>query len=652
MSKIRELSSILSDQIAAGEVIERPASVVKELIENSIDAGSTEIDIEVKDAGLQYIKVVDNGSGIESDDVKLAFKRHATSKIHNRKDLFKISSLGFRGEALPSIASIANVKLKTSTGSGGTELNIRGGEILRCIPAEARKGTTVEVSDLFFNTPARLKYMKSPATELSKITDVVNQISLGHAEISFSLRHNNRELVRTSGRNNLQQVIGGIYSLNTVKKMVKISSTDDDFKISGYTSLPEMTRASRKYISIMMNGRYVKDNNIVKAVLEGYRSKLMIGRYPMAVIKIDLDPLLLDVNVHPTKQTVRISKEEQLCSLISLAIFKALEPKNLIPDAMDKTPIHSNENRLDTNQLNLKLNDASKHYLAKSQNEDILDDIKLVKNNKAIKSNNNSQHESVMVYHKSNLNSDSVKKFDERYNNSSASSVFNDVENDVTDQSTDVNDFSDTALKTTRRFPNLLYIGQMHGTYLLAEASDGMYILDQHAAQERINYEYYRSEIGKVSNNQQELLMPIVLDYSTSDALIINQNLDKLSALGIELESFGSNSFIIRNHPAWFKKGQEQSIIQEMIDWILDDKKISVGKFRLKTAIMMSCKRAIKANHHLDKSQAVALIKKLSEAENPFNCPHGRPVLVHFSNSDMEKMFKRIQDNHETDILD
>ncbi|MCL0329965.1 DNA mismatch repair endonuclease MutL [Apilactobacillus xinyiensis] len=648
MSKIHELSSILSDQIAAGEVIERPASVVKELIENSIDAGSTEIDIDIKDAGLQYIKVVDNGSGIESNDVKLAFKRHATSKIYDRKDLFKIRSLGFRGEALPSIASISNIKLKTSTGSDGTEIDIKGGRVLNCIPSESRKGTTVEVSDLFFNTPARLKYMKSPSTELSKITDVVNQISLGHSDISFSLRHNNREFVRTSGRSNLQQVIGGIYGINTVKKMIKFSAKNDDFKISGYTSLPEMTRASRKYISIIMNGRYVKNNNIAKSVLEGYRSKLMIGRYPMTVIKIDLDPFLLDVNVHPTKQTVRISKEEQLCSLISDTIFKTLEPKNLIPDAIDEKTNNKSTKPLNTDQLSFQLDNVSTHYFAKDENNSN-DNKKLLKQNNSSDEKSVKEHQPVMIYQKEDLHSDIMKNFDMRYTSETVG-IFDDDEHTVkhSDEHNDNIQHEDNE----RRFPSLLYIGQMHGTYLLAESKDGMYILDQHAAQERINYEYYRKMIGEVSASQQELLVPIVLDYSTSDALIINQNIDKLNALGIELEEFGSNSFIIRHHPAWFKKGQEKSIIQEMIDWILDDKKLSIGKFRLKTAIMMSCKRAIKANHYLDKKQAIALIDKLSKAENPFNCPHGRPVLVHFSNSDMEKMFKRIQDNHHTDIME
>lgn len=334
MAAIHELSTVLADQIAAGEVIERPASVVKELVENAIDAGSHEIDILVAEAGLKSIEVIDDGDGIAADQLELAFHRHATSKITDRKDLFKVHSLGFRGEALPSIASIADVEMVTSTGGEGQVIHIAGGKVISQKPAEARRGTDITVKDLFYNVPARLKYLKSLNTELSKIVDIINRLALGHPQIQISLTHNNRELMRTAGRGDLRQVIGSIYGMNKAGKMLAIDSADADFKVSGYVSLPELTRASRNYMTILLNGRYIKNYQLTKAIIAGYGSKLMVGRYPVAVVNLEMDPLLVDVNVHPTKQEVRISKEPQLSEIISTAIQEQLSQQNLIPDGL------------------------------------------------------------------------------------------------------------------------------------------------------------------------------------------------------------------------------------------------------------------------------------------------------------------------------
>lgn len=637
MAKIQELSDILADQIAAGEVVERPASVVKELVENAIDAGSSRIDILLAESGLKMIRVIDNGSGIEGSQVETAFKRHATSKITSRADLFRVGTLGFRGEALPSIASIADVKMTSSTAEGpGQFVHYRGGELIEHREAQSRQGTDITVSDLFFNTPARLKYLKSLATELSKITDIINRIALSYPEIAFSLQNDERQLMRTSGQGNVQQVLANIYGTHNAQKMLDIHGESVDFRIDGYVSLPEFTRANRSYITILVNGRYIKNFHISKAIIEGYGSKLMVGRYPVAVINIQTDPLLVDVNVHPSKLEVRISEENTLTELISKTIFDRLADQNLIPDAVDNLK-KKRISKPAGEQLDLTETVLSGSFGKPTPTESaaVEEDDSTAALHPSVAAT-----KPIIISTRQDLQSDRIAEFKEKYADSTTPVTKN--ENTEGEEKT----------PSTSRFPALTYIGQMHGTYLFAEADDGLYIIDQHAAQERINYEYYRVQIGQVSDDQQDLLVPIYLDYSTTDTLRIKEKQSVLEACGLYLEEFGRNTFIVRHHPTWFKKGQEEDTVKEMVDYVLNDRNMTVAKFREATAIMMSCKRAIKANHHLDDLQAKQLLKDLAKVENPFNCPHGRPVLVHFSTTDMEKMFKRIQDPHNTNLID
>ncbi|WP_224428735.1 DNA mismatch repair endonuclease MutL [Pediococcus acidilactici] len=639
MAKIQELSDILADQIAAGEVVERPASVVKELVENAIDAGSSRIDILLAESGLKMIRVIDNGSGIEGSQVETAFKRHATSKITSCADLFRVGTLGFRGEALPSIASIADVKMTSSTAEGpGQFVHYRGGELIEHREAQSRQGTDITVSDLFFNTPARLKYLKSLATELSKITDIINRIALSYPEIAFSLQNDERQLMRTSGQGNVQQVLANIYGTHNAQKMLDIHGESVDFRIDGYVSLPEFTRANRSYITILVNGRYIKNFHISKAIIEGYGSKLMVGRYPVAVINIQTDPLLVDVNVHPSKLEVRISEENALTELISKTIFDRLADQNLIPDAVDNLK-KKRISKPAGEQLDLTETVLSGSF---GKGKDTPTESAAVEGDDSAAALHSSvaATKPIIISTRQDLQSDRIAEFKEKYADSTTPVTKN--ENTEGEEKT----------PSTSRFPALTYIGQMHGTYLFAEADDGLYIIDQHAAQERINYEYYRVQIGQVSDDQQDLLVPIYLDYSTTDTLRIKEKQSVLEACGLYLEEFGRNTFIVRHHPTWFKKGQEEDTVKEMVDYVLNDRNMTVAKFREATAIMMSCKRAIKANHHLDDLQAKQLLKDLAKVENPFNCPHGRPVLVHFSTTDMEKMFKRIQDPHNTNLID
>lgn len=631
MPKIHQLSETLSNQIAAGEVIERPASVVKELVENSIDAKATQVDVVVQDAGLKLIQIIDNGIGIEAEDVPTAFLRHATSKILTTRDLFNVHTLGFRGEALASIAAVADVTLATATEAGlGTIAHIQGGKLIDQHSEGLRQGTQISVKNLFYNTPARLKYVQSQSTELNHILDIVNRLALAHPEIAFTLKNGNNLVMKTAGHGDLQQTIAGIYSVGVAKSMLDFSGSDLDFKVTGYTSLPDTTRASRNYISLMVNGRYIKNFQLIKAFIAGYGSKLMVGRYPLAVINIELDPLLVDVNVHPTKQEVRLSKEDQLSNLLTTTIRERLGRENLIPDALHNLRQHK---PVDMDQLTIALNQVTNPQPAAP---DMVheDPAPLPEQPSAAPETGASTGLAIDELDARPIfdEPDRLAAWDEKYKQAPQPAVVPDLTRDD---------------KPVERFPSeLRYLGQVHGTYLLAEAPDGLYMLDQHAAQERVNYERLRREIGEVSSDEQALLVPITLDYPASDAVTIRARRDVLAGVGIELEDFGQNTFVMRQHPTWFKKGEEEQTVRAIIDWVLNEGHVTVAAFREQTAIMMSCKQAIKANHHLDAPQAEALLKHLAECENPFNCPHGRPTLVHFSNTDLEKMFKRIQDSH------
>ncbi|MGQ7544310.1 DNA mismatch repair endonuclease MutL [Streptococcus suis] len=636
MSHIIELPEILANQIAAGEVIERPASVVKELVENSIDAGASQIEISVEEAGLKMIQITDNGEGIAPDEVALALRRHATSKIKSQSDLFRIRTLGFRGEALPSIASVSQMVIETAKADSahGLHLEAKGGVIEKEEPVSRPVGTQITVSDLFYNTPARLKYVRSQQAELSHIVDVVNRLSLAHPEIAFVLVNEGRELIRTAGTGKLRQAISGIYGIASAKKMVEIEAEDLDFQISGYVSLPELTRANRNYISIFINDRYIKNFLLNRAILEGYGSKLMVGRFPLAVISIEIDPYLADVNVHPTKQEVRISKEKELMTLIREAISQALKEQDLIPDALENLAQSSTRPKVKAEQGTLPLREPKIYYDTIKQDfflkpDVVAEDVKPLEEDRQeiVESPVENKPTSVQFAERQ-----SVESEDQEHPNLSAKELAKLA--DKLDR------------EETSTFPELEYFGQMHGTYLFAQGKTGLYIIDQHAAQERVKYEYYREKIGQVDNSAQQLLVPYIFEFPQNDALDLVHKMDALRQVGVNLEEYGANQFILREHPIWMKEEEIESGIYEMCDMLLLTDQVSIKQYRAELAIMMSCKRSIKANHALDDYSARDLLRQLSYCQNPYNCPHGRPVLVHFSKSDMEKMFRRIQENH------
>jgi DNA mismatch repair protein MutL len=612
MRKIIQLDDALANKIAAGEVVERPASVVKELVENAIDAGSTIIEIEIEEAGLAKIRIIDNGDGIEESDVLTAFQRHATSKIKNESDLFRIRTLGFRGEALPSIASVSRLEMKTSTGNeAGTRVVIEGGKLEVHEKTSSRKGTDITVSDLFFNTPARLKYMKTIHTELGNITDVVGRIALSHPEISFRLIHNERKLLHTNGNGDVRQVLAAIYGLSIVKMMVPIQIESLDYKVTGYISLPEVTRASRNYISTMINGRFIKNYPIARAIQDGYHTLLPIGRYPVVLLNVEMDPILVDVNVHPSKMEVRISKEQELTELITNAIQSNFKTKTLIPSGVT----------------------SFKQERPKSEQTAFILDEKPIVRRETTFSTQSLVKEAVPV----------------PILEQELSPVFKmhvqEVEDDVridTEKESEPLDEVELSDSSENRVPMLYPIGQMHGTYILAQNEVGLYIIDQHAAQERIKYEYFREKVGQVENELQELLVPLTFEYAANEYMKIVEYQKELEQVGLFLEEFGTNCFIIRSHPQWFPKGMEKVIIEEMIEQLLEMKKVDVKKLREEAAIMMSCKASIKANHHLRTDEIQALLNDLRNSSDPFTCPHGRPIIIHYSTYEMEKMFKRV----------
>ena len=642
MSKIIELPEVLANQIAAGEVVERPSSVVKELVENAIDAGSTQITVEIEESGLKKIQVTDNGQGIENDDVALSLRRHATSKIKNQADLFRIRTLGFRGEALPSIASISDLTIKTAVKGAdhGTLLVAKGGEILSQEPISTPVGTKITVEDLFFNTPARLKYMKSLQAELGHIVDVINRQSLGHPEIAFILINEGRELTKTAGTGDLRQAIAGIYGLNTAKKMVEISNSDLDFEVSGYISLPELTRANRNYITILINGRYIKNFLLNRAILDGYGSKLMVGRFPLAVIDIQIDPYLADVNVHPTKQEVRISKEKELMQLIREAIAESLREQDLIPDALENLSKSSVRKVEKPVQTSLPLKQTSLYYDQKRQDFFLKSDNQIAENQSGPASEPVNQVDNSV---KSVSSSTSVKQA-QRPQPEGQDGEHPDIDFSKKAQTHKLMDRLDR--EESSAFPELDYFGQMQGTYLFAQGQGGLYIIDQHAAQERVKYEYYREKIGEVDSSLQQLLVPYLFEFRAEDFINLQEKMPLLNQVGIYLEPYGNNTFILREHPIWMKEEEIESGVYEMCDMLLLTDQVSIKVYRAELAIMMSCKRSIKANHALDDYSARNLLVQLSQCKNPYNCPHGRPVLVNFTKSDMEKMFRRIQENH------
>ena len=573
--KIRVMSENLANKIAAGEVVEKCASVVKELVENAIDAGSTHIKVNLEDGGIKKIEVIDDGSGMDRDDACLAFARHATSKIYKDDDLYFIETLGFRGEALASIASVSEVNMLTCSGEVGTHIHIKGGFMDLVEDAQARIGTTITITNLFYNTPARLKYLKSEVTEANNCIRYIEKLALSKPDIAFTLTNNDRVVVKSSGSGNLLKCIHEIYGLNTSSNMLEIASSSDDFEISGFVSKPSVLKKNRNHLNTIVNGRVVRNNDINRAINDAYNTYKHEGFYPVVVINIETDPTLVDVNIHPTKQDIKISKIENLEKLLYNTIKKALYDNLLVPNAL-----------VDESLNNVKDDfDESRYVVENSNNTTII---------------------------QTKLDFATPK-----------------------DNSEDKN----TKLKTLNLYP----IGQVHGTYIIAEDEDAMYILDQHAAHERVNYEMIKKKFHDSEVTITDMLVPLSIELSTSDFNTFMENKSVLDELGFKIEEFGINTIVIKAHPTWLAKNFEGDNLRSIIDLVITSgKNFNKDRFLDSLAKMVSCKMSVKANEHLSFEEMDQLLKDLVKCDNPYNCCHGRPSIMRFSSYELEKMFKRV----------
>lgn len=575
MAKIRILSEQVANMIAAGEVIERPSSVVKELIENAIDASSSEIEVKIIGGGIKSIEVSDNGCGMEKDDIELAFTRHATSKIFTSSDLFNIKTLGFRGEALPSIASVSSMKLSSSTGNNvGYEATITNSKISDIKPFMQRKGTIIKVSDLFFNTPARLKHLKSENVETSYILDVVNKLALGYPNIKFRVYSEGKLVFKTSGRNNLLEVISDVYGYNTSKNMIEVNFKNDEFSVSGYISNLSITKASRKYMTYLINNRNVKMNYLTNAIKDAYLNYLEMDKFPIVVLNIEVDHKLVDINVHPSKNEVRLSDEFSLCKLVKENIRLKLANSDLIKRVITKKDYAQEE-------LNLEVD-----------------------------------------YQPNNVNPSNI---------SPSLNVLNDnYQEKLVEQKEEVKGI-DSLFRI---------VGQIHKTYIVIETKEGFYLVDQHAAMERVNFEKYQklftSEINTIP-----LLIKKIVELNYKDIAYLKDKLDLFNEVGFEVEIFGNNALRVNKVPTWMIGLDVESIVNDVVEQILENKNIDLVKLRNHTIATVACKASLKANKTLDNNEMTELINNLFKCENPHTCPHGRPTLIFYSNYELEKLFKR-----------
>lgn len=582
MNIIKIMSDDLSNKIAAGEVVESLMNIVKELVENSIDAGASIIKIYLKESGIKSIKVVDDGKGMSREDCKNSILRHATSKLYTKEDLFNINTLGFRGEALPSISSVSKMNISTSDGESSTLLEVTGGTITNCSSTDLRRGTSISVCDIFYNTPARFKYLKSLHTELANILNYVNKMALANPSISFYLENDSKVLLNTSGDGNLLKVINSIYGLDVTKKMLKVECSNSDYIVSGYISYPEINRSSRNNITLLVNGRYVKNNDIIRSILEGYHTYLPINRYPIIVLNIKTDPYIIDVNIHPTKMDIKFSKIEELKNMIYNMISTSLNKLSLIPEAKYEQRPVSNINNLST--INDKLDFKNKE----SKEEVKFEEINFDFNSDFIISDNEEKYE------------------------------------------------------TKEKMKKITPLALAHGTYIIGENEDGIFLIDQHAANERINYEYYLKELGKDTNTSVDLLVPIKIELSNNEYLSLKEYINVLDEMGFVYEDFGFNTLLIRSHPSWIKKEYTNETIRKIIEVIIEHKDFNKEKFNEKVAITLACKMSIKANEHISHEEMNVLLERLRNTNNPFTCPHGRPTVITYTIYELEKMFKRV----------
>lgn len=706
MGKINILSAELSNKIAAGEVVERPSSVVKELVENSIDAGSTNIKVIIKEFGIQQIRIIDNGSGISNDDLARAFLRHATSKISADYDLFHIETLGFRGEALASISSVSKVTIKSCAGEAqGKMLVLEGGKVVSEEYYAPIKGTDLSVENLFYNTPARLKYLRNPHTEQANITNIIHKFALSYPNVAFELHVDGKITFKTYGDGDVHKILSKIYNMGVARNMIEFSGNNDDYKVFGYISVPEETRASKNYINIFINGRYIKNYGIQNAIIDAYGTLLMINRYPLCVINIEMDPILLDVNVHPTKQEVRLSKEAELIRLIKEVIAERLSNYTYIPQGMNNVLTKKEKAKIEKinflDELDNKFGDVEdKNIFSEEKKEPEVDleaELSFPDTQEEVASHviqedeflfggdllTNSAEEKIPVQSKENtfnqrnktqkIKSDlpdlsysshprdnrnkfgdkptkkeieNFMNFSKKEDNASYDDRTEKIVSNVVKDDSHFNEIKDAKIvqdddTKVRTLPDLKVLAQIFKTYILSEADNKLFLIDQHAAAERYNYEKLQREFIERKNYKKQMLIPLMFDFSVEEAAEVRNNLEKFEELGIVFEEFGDNSYVVREFPGWIEEDEEQ-MIKIIVEKVLRNNNITFNELRNDAIAMASCKMSIKANQVLTDVEMNKVISDLYECKNPFTCPHGRPIITKMEKKDLEKMFKRI----------
>lgn len=597
MSKIKVMSESLANKIAAGEVVEKCASVVKELVENAIDAGATDIKVDLLNAGLKEIKITDNGCGMEKEDAVLSFSRHATSKLIREDDLFFINTLGFRGEALPSIAAVSEVELFTCASEVGTHIVLKGGKEILNEDAMAIKGTIIAVRNLFYNTPARLKYLKSEQYELSNTVGLIEKLALTRPEIKFLLTNGGKVLLRTSGSGNLLKTIHELYGLNVSSNMMEVEASIDDYMMSGYICKPEVLKPNRNYMITIVNGRIVRNNDLNRAINDAYLDYKPSIKFPLVVLKFETDPTLIDVNIHPTKQDIKLSKERELYEMIVGTIQDKLYQELLVPNVLK-----SDNEEQEVTLVKAMLDDG-----AKKSEEKVLE---------------SETEESVQT------------------------ELFKEVEPEplkIEEEKVPYKSIGKRILNPKVKKLHLEVIGQILGTYIVCQNEDGLFLIDQHAAKERVNYEAVTETFKNKEIEVTEMLVPINVEMSKSDFVKIKEHLDVLESMGFSLEEFGVNTLVFKKHPTWLKEGHEEEVIRLLCDEIVQEgNNFNQIRFNNKVIATIACKMSVRANTRLSMVAMQEIIDELVECDNPYNCAHGRPAIVKFSNYELEKMFKRV----------
>ena len=599
MAKIMQLSEHVANMIAAGEVVEGPLSVVKELVENAIDANATNIGIHLVESGITKIEIVDNGCGMDKDDALMAFNRHATSKIKSAYDLASINTLGFRGEALPSIASVSHLELitKEATSDEGFKVVLKAGKLISTETVATNNGTRIIVSNLFYNTPARLKYLKSPNVILAQICELVDKLALSNRHIRFTLTNNNQTLLSTPGVDDVIGLFGIIYGTTIAKNLVTSTKEHDGVRVKITSTNPTITRSRKNDITLVVNGRYVKSTIVTNAVCDAYKNYVAPLRYPICLVEIDIDSLLIDVNVHPQKMDVKFSTEQNVYNLVKDAIIEAIRGIQIIPTATITKPKEETVEPLNFDEY-LKLDEPE---------EKVVPTTKIVLQ----------------------------EVVEERYQTS-----FDEVLKPIKQE----NKYDPESIKpiNVRKLPYLEYIGQLAGTYLLFQNEKGLYLIDQHAAQERINYEYYLKVLSNPPKESIPLLLPFNIELKKEEAITLSNHLNELKEVGLVLEASGINSFFIREIPVWIKASNPEVMMEKIIYFLLERNEFNLSVLRDSLAKQMACKASIKANEYVSSESVMTLLNDLEKCENPYNCPHGRPVFVNITNYEIEKMFKRV----------